>query len=72
MSRHGKIALDSFRLNFVVPDSVRGRLESVMPKVNARSMSECARLALEYGLARMESLICVRQKRKERNTDEVV
>ena len=63
MSRHGKLADDSARLNVVVPKVMAERIEGVMGFLNAVSTSDTARVCLEYGLQKVESL----KKRSERN-----
>lgn len=63
MSRHGKLADDSARLNVVVPKAMADRIEGVRGFLNAVSTSDTARVCLEYGLQKVESL----KKRSERN-----
>ena len=63
MSRHGKLADDSARLNVVVPKAMAERIEGVRGVLNAVSTADAARVCLEYGLQKVESL----KKRSEKN-----
>ena len=56
MSRHGKLADDSARLNVVLPKPMFGRLEEAKRSLNAVSTSDAARVCIEYGLRRIESM----------------
>lgn len=65
MSRHGKLADDSARLNVVVPRAMADRMKESKKFVNASSMSDAARIFIEYGLQKVESF----KKRSERNNE---
>ena len=54
MSRHGKPASDSARLNVIVPKTMKQRMEAAKKVVNALSLSDVSRLCFEIGLQRIE------------------
>lgn len=54
MSRHGKPAADSARLNVIVPKTMKERMETAKKAVNALSLSDVSRLCFEIGLQKIE------------------
>ena len=54
MSRHGKPAQDSARLNVIVPKTMKERIEAAKKTVNALSISDVSRLCFELGLQKIE------------------
>lgn len=54
MSRHGKPAADSARLNVIVPKTMKQRMEAAKKAVNALSLSDVSRLCFEIGLQKIE------------------
>lgn len=54
MSRHGKPAADSARLNVIVPKTMKERMEAAKKAVNALSLSDVSRLCFEIGLQKIE------------------
>lgn len=55
MSRHGKLADDSERLNVVLPKAMSKRMSDIRTFINANSISDTARICIEYGLQKVES-----------------
>ena len=55
MSRHGKLADDSARLNVVLPRTMAKRMSEIQTFINASSISDTARICIEYGLHKVES-----------------
>lgn len=54
MSRHGKPAADSARLNVIVPKTMKERMEAAKKAINALSLSDVSRLCFEIGLQKIE------------------
>lgn len=63
-SRHGKPAADSARLNAIVPKGMMVRMGAVMDFTHSESISDLTRLLLEYGIAKVESMMKRRAKRR--------
>ena len=63
-SRHGKPAADSARLNAIVPKDMIERMCKVMDFTHSESTSDLTRLLLEYGLAKVESMMKRREKKR--------
>lgn len=53
MSKHGKPADDSARLNLVVPKIMKGQIAEAKKVLRAGSLSDCARHCLAVGLEKI-------------------
>lgn len=53
MSRHGKPADDSARLNLVVPKIMKGQIAEAKKVLRVGSLSDCARHCLAVGLEKI-------------------